>query len=102
MTARFSSYSLSLSRYLFIKGCRVTIRGKVNEGINTGLRVVDTIIVVGCGQRELIIGDRATGKTSIYLNSILTHNSTNLLFGNKRCNFSLICVANIKRQKYNS
>ena len=74
-----------LSRFLFNKGCRVAIRGKVNEPLHTGLRVVDTILTLGKGQRQLIIGDRVSGKTSIYLNSILTQSTSNALFGNKRC-----------------
>ena len=81
------SFSLltPLSRFLFNKGCRVAIRGKVNEPLHTGLRVVDTILTLGKGQRQLIIGDRVSGKTSIYLNSILTQSTSNALFGNKRC-----------------
>ena len=52
-------------------GCRVPLRGRVNEPIMTGLRVVDTILPIGRGQRQLIIGDRFTGKTSIYINTIM-------------------------------
>merc|ERR1711907_722741 len=51
------------SRNLFNKGCRVPLRGKVNEAVHTGLRVVDTILPIGRGQRQLVIGDRFTGKT---------------------------------------
>jgi len=56
-----------LSRYVFNMGCRVPLRGRVNESLFTGLRVVDTILPIGRGQRQLIIGGRFTGKTSIYL-----------------------------------
>jgi len=56
---------LTLARCLFNKGCRVPLRGKVNEPLHTGLRVVDTILPIGRGQRQLIIGDRFTGKTCI-------------------------------------
>ena len=38
------------SRNLFNKGCRVPLRGKVNEAVHTGLRVVDTILPIGRGQ----------------------------------------------------
>ena len=51
----------------------------MNEPIMTGLRVVDTILPIGRGQRQLIIGDRFTGKTSIYINSIINNNKV-LLF----------------------
>jgi len=62
-----------LSRFLFNKGCRVAIRGKVNEPLHTGLRVVDTILTLGKGQRQLIIGDRVSGKTSVYVTSIYSY-----------------------------
>ena len=55
----------------------------------TGLRVVDSILPVGRGQRQLILGDRYTGKTSIFLSLLITLNSFNFLgaidgFGTKR------------------
>ena len=70
-------------------GCRVPLRGRVNEPIMTGLRVVDTILPIGRGQRQLIIGDRFTGKTSIYINTIMNQNRNNFIksvegFGSKR------------------
>jgi F0F1-type ATP synthase alpha subunit len=70
-------------------GCRVPLRGRVNESIMTGLRVVDTILPIGRGHRQLIIGDRFTGKTSIYINSIINQNRNNFIksiegFGSKR------------------
>jgi F-type H+-transporting ATPase subunit alpha len=51
--------------------------------------VVDTILPIGRGQRQLIIGDRFTGKTSIYLNTIINNNRNNFIksidgFGSKR------------------
>ena len=55
----------SIFRTLFNKGSRVPIRGKVNEALTTGVRVVDTILPIGRGQRQLIIGDRFTGKTTV-------------------------------------
>ncbi len=76
---------LPLSRFIFNKGCRVAIRSKVNELTHTGLRVVETILTLGKGQRQLIIGDRVSGKTSILLVSFLTQSTSNALFGNKRC-----------------
>jgi F0F1-type ATP synthase alpha subunit len=70
-------------------GCRVPLRGRVNESLFTGLRVVDTILPIGRGQRQLIIGDRFTGKTSIYLITIINQNRNNFIksiegFGSKR------------------
>ena len=57
--------SLLIIRTLCNKGSRVPLRGKVNEAVSSGVRVVDTILPIGRGQRQLIIGDRFTGKTSI-------------------------------------
>ena len=76
-------------RTLFNKGSRVPLRGKVNEAVSTGVRVVDTILPIGRGQRQLIIGDRFTGKTSIYIQSIINQNRNNYIksvegFGCKR------------------
>jgi F0F1-type ATP synthase alpha subunit len=80
---------LMIIRTLFNKGSRVPLRGKVNEAVSTGVRVVDTILPIGRGQRQLIIGDRFTGKTSIYIQSIINQNRNNYIksvegFGCKR------------------
>ena len=85
----FITAGTAIFRTLFNKGSRVPIRGKVNEALTTGLRVVDTILPIGRGQRQLIIGDRFTGKTSIYINTIINQNRNNYIksvegFGCKR------------------
>ena len=46
-------------------------RAGVNEPIHTGIKAIDAMIPIGRGQRELIIGDRATGKTTIAIDTIL-------------------------------
>nr|MBA3446447.1 F0F1 ATP synthase subunit alpha [Pseudaminobacter sp.] len=46
-------------------------RKSVNEPMSTGLKAIDALIPVGRGQRELVIGDRQTGKTAIILDTIL-------------------------------
>ncbi|MBS4762346.1 F0F1 ATP synthase subunit alpha [Carnobacteriaceae bacterium zg-ZUI252] len=46
-------------------------RQSVNESLATGLKVVDALVPIGKGQRELIIGDRQTGKTSLAIDTIL-------------------------------
>ena len=51
--------------FFLIIGVRIALRAKVNESSITGLRVVDSILSVGRGQRQLILGDRYTGKTTI-------------------------------------
>ena len=61
----------------------------MNEALTTGLRVVDTILPIGRGQRQVIIGDRFTGKTTVYVNTMINQNRNNYLksvegFGSKR------------------
>jgi F-type H+-transporting ATPase subunit alpha len=54
-------------------------RTPVNLPLETGLKVVDSLIPIGHGQRELIIGDTKTGKTSIAIDSILNQKETDTL-----------------------
>jgi len=49
----------------------VIVREPVNRPVQTGLKAIDTMIPIGRGQRELIIGDRQTGKTAIALDTII-------------------------------
>ena len=46
-------------------------REPVREPMHTGIKVIDALLPLGRGQRELILGDRATGKTAIALDAIL-------------------------------
>jgi F-type H+-transporting ATPase subunit alpha len=54
-------------------------RGPVTEPLETGLKVVDALIPVGRGQRELILGDRQTGKTAIAVDAILNQRGKNVV-----------------------
>jgi len=49
----------------------VALRQSVNTPVHTGIKAIDSIIPIGRGQRELIIGDRSTGKTAITLDTII-------------------------------
>ncbi len=49
----------------------VIFRQPVNQPLQTGLKAIDAMIPIGCGQRELIIGDRQTGKTAIAIDAII-------------------------------
>ena len=49
----------------------VVQRSKVNEALQTGIKAIDAITPIGRGQRELIIGDRQTGKTAIAIDAII-------------------------------
>jgi len=66
-------------------------RKSVHEPMATGLKAVDSMIPVGRGQRELIIGDRQTGKTAIALDTILNQKSYNEAAGDDE-NKKLYCV----------
>ena len=54
----------------------VIFRQPVNEPLQTGIKAVDAMIPIGRGQRELIIGDRQTGKTSIAIDTIINQRSS--------------------------
>jgi F-type H+-transporting ATPase subunit alpha len=47
-------------------------RGAVTAPLQTGIKAIDALIPIGCGQRQLILGDRQTGKTAIALDTILS------------------------------
>ena len=53
-------------------------RQSVNEPLETGLMIIDSMIPIGKGQRELIIGDRQTGKTAIAIDTILNQHGKNV------------------------
>jgi F-type H+/Na+-transporting ATPase subunit alpha len=57
----------------------VVERQAVAEPLHTGLKAVDAIVPIGRGQRELVIGDRQTGKTSLALDTIINQNDTDVI-----------------------
>lgn len=60
-----------------VKAPGIIPRKSVHEPMQTGLKAIDSLIPVGRGQRELIIGDRQTGKTAVILDTILNQKSVN-------------------------
>jgi F-type H+-transporting ATPase subunit alpha len=60
-----------------VKAPGIIPRRSVHEPMQTGLKAIDSLIPVGRGQRELIIGDRQTGKTAIALDTILNQKEVN-------------------------
>ena len=60
-----------------VKAPGIIPRRSVHEPMQTGLKAIDSLIPVGRGQRELIIGDRQTGKTAIALDTILNQKDSN-------------------------
>ncbi len=59
------------SRRIELKAPGIVKRQPVNEPLQTGIKAIDTMIPIGRGQRELIIGDRQTGKTAIAVDTII-------------------------------
>ncbi|WP_312395080.1 F0F1 ATP synthase subunit alpha [Kocuria sp.] len=62
-------------RELELQAPGVTMRKSVHEPLQTGMKAIDAMIPIGRGQRQLIIGDRQTGKTAIAVDAILNQRS---------------------------
>ena len=60
-----------------VKAPGIIPRKSVHEPVQTGLKAIDSLIPVGRGQRELIIGDRQTGKTAVIIDTILNQKEVN-------------------------
>ena len=56
----------------------VIARQSVNQPVQTGLKAIDSMVPIGRGQRELIIGDRQTGKTAVALDAIINQKGTGI------------------------
>jgi len=70
----------------------------VHEPMLTGIKAIDSLVPIGRGQRELIIGDRQTGKTSVAIDSIL-----NQKFENQKMDVkNLFCIYTAIGQKRSS
>lgn len=57
----------------------VTVRESVNQPLQTGILAIDSMVPIGRGQRELIIGDRQTGKTAIAIDTIINQKGQNVI-----------------------
>ena len=64
-------------RRVDVKAPGIIPRKSVHEPVQTGLKAIDSLIPVGRGQRELIIGDRQTGKTAVAIDTILNQRQIN-------------------------
>jgi len=64
-------------RRVDVKAPGILPRRSVNEPMQTGLKAIDSLIPIGRGQRELIIGDRQTGKTAVAIDTIINQKATN-------------------------
>src|SRR5437588_4552724 len=67
------------SRPVEVIAPRVVLRSPVNTPVQTGIKAIDAMIPIGRGQRELIIGDRQTGKTAIALDTIINQRSGDVI-----------------------
>jgi len=65
-------------RYLSRSAPGVIKRAPVNESLFTGTKIIDTLFPIGRGQRELILGDRQTGKTTLAVDAILSQKDTDV------------------------
>lgn len=81
-----------------VKAPGIISRQSVNEPMITGVKAIDSLVPIGRGQRELIIGDRQTGKTSLCLDAILNQKYENA----KNIKNSLYCIYTAIGQKRSS
>src|SRR5512137_71658 len=66
------------SRKIEIKAPGIIARKSVHEPVQTGIKAIDSTIPIGRGQRELIIGDRQTGKTALAVDTIINQKGQNM------------------------
>jgi F-type H+/Na+-transporting ATPase subunit alpha len=66
------------SRKIETKAPGIVKRKSVHEPMQTGLKAIDALVPIGRGQRELILGDRQTGKTAVAIDTILNNKGNNL------------------------
>lgn len=73
--------SFAIERYMSVESPAPAIidRSPVNEPLKTGILTVDAMFPIGKGQRELIVGDRQTGKTSLAIDAILNQKGKNVI-----------------------
>ena len=64
-------------RRVDVKAPGILPRKSVHEPMSTGIKAIDTLVPIGRGQRELIIGDRQTGKTAVAIDTILNQKAIN-------------------------
>jgi len=68
-----------VSNPIEVKAPGIIARQSVNQPVQTGLKAIDSLVPIGRGQRELIIGDRQTGKTAIAVDTILNQKESSIL-----------------------
>jgi F-type H+-transporting ATPase subunit alpha len=76
-------------RRIEVKAPGIIPRRSVHEPVQTGIKAIDALIPIGRGQRELIIGDRQTGKTALIIDTIISQKAINASGDEKR---KLYCI----------
>ena len=76
-------------RHVEVKAPGIIARQSVGEPMQTGIKAIDSLIPIGRGQRELIIGDRQTGKTAIVVDTIINQAPAHLGSDEKK---KLYCI----------
>ncbi len=76
-----------------VKAPGIIARKSVDEPMQTGIKAVDSLVPIGRGQRELIIGDRQTGKTAIAIDTIINQKSVNSAEGDSSQKLYCVYVA---------
>jgi F-type H+-transporting ATPase subunit alpha len=89
-------------RKIEVKAPGIIERADVREPLQTGIKIIDALTPIGRGQRELIIGDRKTGKTSLAIDTIINQRGENVMcfyvaIGQKRSTVVQVCE---KLKKY--
>jgi len=82
-----------------VKAPGIITRKSVHEPVQTGIKAVDSLLPIGRGQRELIIGDRQTGKTALGVDTIINQRFYNLYPSNKYSLTDLFCIYVLIGQK---
>ncbi|NSL52082.1 F0F1 ATP synthase subunit alpha [Calidifontibacillus erzurumensis] len=67
------------TRPIEVKAPGVMARKSVHEPLQTGIKAIDALVPIGRGQRELIIGDRQTGKTAVAIDTIINQKDQNMI-----------------------
>ena len=80
-----------------IKAPGILARKSVHEPVQTGLKAVDSLIPIGRGQRELIIGDRQTGKTAVAVDTMINQKGVNALGDDSKSLYCLYVAVGQKR-----
>ena len=82
-----------------LKAPGIIPRQSVSEPMQTGIKALDALVPVGRGQRELIIGDRQTGKTAVAIDTILNQKSVKSNQIMKKKNFIVFMLRLVKKDQ---